>query len=553
MTEQFSNPNLFAALGNSTDNKFSFNVATRIQQNIARQLITSSGRAIGGSSEHNAMYAVRGSSDLYDSWANLVENPSWSYTSVRPLFIENENYTGMTQSPQERGDNGPISVRQQNIPNKGLIQTLTEATSEVFKIPIKEDYNTGIRDATSLKGQFTQKVENDNLVRSSTATGYLNEDIVTQGNQFQADEFGVGKRELIILAKTTVNKILFHQKKGVQIAVGVEFIKDGVSQTIFARKGIIVSAGQFSSVILQRSGIGKTDDLVKAGIIPLVESPQVGYNFQTHFYVGMGVRVETSRLLQVMDADPNQPLTLKAFKKVDNPTGGRRLQLLGAPNSLFIPSQVVAINGWEFNEKNKSNIMSIGIVDVNSRSRGTVMVAHSDPEAYPSLDLNPLSNLDDNNDLNFMIDQYIKTYEMIVKARELDKDGIYEVVYPDESVFKLDDENRRAILADFVRGSYSIFTHFGGQCKMAKNIKNGVVNAFLDVFGTKNLKVADLSIAPILPDGNTSMPAQMIGLNAVRFIQNNPHPYVVDDSEFEDFVEDESDDCNECSESQVID
>ena len=40
MTEQFSNPNLFVALGNSTDNKFSFNVATRIQQNISRQLIT---------------------------------------------------------------------------------------------------------------------------------------------------------------------------------------------------------------------------------------------------------------------------------------------------------------------------------------------------------------------------------------------------------------------------------------------------------------------------------------------------------------------------------
>ena len=262
----------------------------------------------------------------------------------------------------------------------------------------------------------------------------------------------------------------------------------------------------------------------------------------------MGVRVETSRLTQVTDADPNQPLTLKAFKKVNNPIGGRRLQLLGAPNSLFIPSQIVDINGWEFNENNSSNIMSIAIVDVNPRTRGNVMVAHSDPEAYPTIDLNPLSNLDDNNDLNFMIDHYIKTYKMIVKARKNDKDGIYQVVYPDERIFKLDDENKkRAILADFVRGSYSIFTHFGGQCKMAKDINSGVVNAFLDVFGTKNLKVADLSIAPILPDGNPSTAAQMIGLNAVRFIQNDPHPYVVDDSEFEDFVEDMSDDHYESS------
>ena len=539
MTEQFSDPNLFVALGNSTDNKFSFNVATRVEQNIGRQLITSSGRAIGGSSEHNAMYAVRGSSDLYDTWANLVGNPVWSYDSVRPLFKENETYTGASQNPKKRGFNGPIFIRQQNIPNQGLIQALTEATSQVFGIPKKEDYNTGIRDVVSPKGQFTQKMENGKLVRSSVATGYLNSHVVTQGNQFDSDEFGVNGRRLVILAKTTVNKILFKHKHGTKIAVGVEFIKDGVSQNMFARKGIIVSAGQFSSVILQRSGIGKTDDLVKAGITPLVESPQVGYNFQTHFYVGMGVRVETSRLLDVMQADPNQPLTLKAFKKVDNPTGGRRLQLLGVSNPIFIPSQIVDINGWQFNEKNKSNVMSIGIVDVNPRTRGTVMVAHSDPEAYPSLDLNPLSN---DADLNFMINHYIETYKMIVKARELDKGGIYEVVYPDESIFKLDDENKkRAILADFVRASYSIFTHFGGQCKMAKDINSGVVNAFLDVFGTKNLKVADLSIAPILPDGNTSIPAQMIGLNAVRIIQNDPHSYVFDDDEFEDNFEKSSD------------
>ena len=70
---------------------------------------------------------------------------------------------------------------------------------------------------------------------------------------------------------------------------------------------------------------------------------------------------------------------------------------------------------------------------------------------------------------------------------------------------------------------------------MARTIQEGVVDGFLNVFGTKNLKVADISISPILPDGNTSIPAQMIGLNAVKFIQNDPHPYVVDDDELEDY------------------
>ncbi|MEH6851613.1 GMC oxidoreductase [Bacillus sp. 491mf] len=70
---------------------------------------------------------------------------------------------------------------------------------------------------------------------------------------------------------------------------------------------------------------------------------------------------------------------------------------------------------------------------------------------------------------------------------------------------------------------------------MATTIGDGVVDAFLNVFGTKNLKVADLSIAPILPDGNKSIPAQMIGLDAVRFIREDTCPYVVDDDRLEDF------------------
>jgi choline dehydrogenase len=493
------------------------------------------------------MYAVRGSSDLYDVWAKLVKNDVWKYDSIRSLIIQNETYTGMTQSPQERGDDGPIFVRQQNIPDKGLIQVLTQATSEVFNIHPKEDYNTGIRDVTSLKGQFTQKVENGIPVRSSTATGYLNDQIVTQGNEFHSDEFGVGKRKLTILAKTTVNQILLKKKKGFQVAVGVEFIKDGVTQVVFARKGIIVSAGQFSSVILQRSGIGKSDDLAKAGISTLVESSQVGYNFQTQYFVGKGVEVKTDRLLQVRDADPNQPITLNAFKKVDNSIGGRRLQLLGFYNSLFVPSQEVFINGWGFDVTKTSNIMSIGISDINPRSRGTVMISHSDPEAYPTIDLNSLGD-PNQDDLNYMVDQYIETYKMIVRARQLDPGGIYKVVFPDESIFLEPNENvKRAKLAAHVRASYSIYTHFGGQCNMGTNIGDGVVDAFLNVFETKNLKVADLSIAPILPDGNTSMGAQMIGLNAVRFIQNDPHPFEIDDDELEDYESSESDD--ESSES----
>lgn len=217
-----SSPSIVTAANLANENKLSFNALSKTEQNIGRQLKLSGGRLIGGGSQHNFMAAVRGSRGLYDAWAKSVDNNAWNYDSIRSLFIENETYTGMTQSPQERGNNGPIFIRQQNIPDQGLIQTLAQATSDVLGIPIVEDYNTGIRDCTFSKTQFIQQeIGNGKFVRSSTATGYLNENIVTQGNESNPDEFGIGRRKLVIFAKTTVDKILFKEKKGDRIAVGV--------------------------------------------------------------------------------------------------------------------------------------------------------------------------------------------------------------------------------------------------------------------------------------------------------------------------------------------
>ncbi|WP_338448433.1 GMC family oxidoreductase [Niallia oryzisoli] len=517
MVEELSNPSGAVAGILATDNRHSFNIMTNAEPNIGnQQLRVSSGRAIGGSSEHNAMYAVRGSSEIYDEWARLVGH-QWSYDHVSSLFIKNETYTGRTQEPEERGRKGPIFVRQQTIPMDGLTVTLARATSDVLRIPIVEDYNTGIRDCTFYKSQFLNEEVNGQLFRSSTATGYLNKNIVTQGNEFNPYEVGVGRRKLIILAKTTVNKILFKEAGRYQVAVGVKFVRNGKSKIAYAKKGIILCAGNFSSVILQRSGIGSFDDLARAGIETLIDNPNVGHNFQSHFTVGLGVEVETNRILELMSADPSNPFPLGAFKG-EGRQGGRRLQLYGSATPSFVPTSEVLENHWGFDRAKQSNIMSIGIFDLNPSSRGTITAAHSDPEAYPTIDLNPLGDPDD---MDFMVEQYMETYRIMKRARELDPEGIYKVVYPPENVFKIKNkEEQRKQLEGYVRASYRNLAHFGGQCRMARSMRNGVTDGFLNVFGTRNLKVADLSISPILPDGNTSMPSQMIGLNAVQFIRD---------------------------------
>lgn len=445
-TALLSDPDILDAILLGSDNKYAFNLISKIEPSLGRQLVTVNGRVIGGSSEVNDMYAVRGSKELYDEWAALTYERQWKYKKDLSLFIENETYTGLPQSSKKRGSKGPIFVRQQHIPENGQM-----------------------------------------------------------------------------------------------IAIGVDYVKDDVSHKKFARKGVIVSAGFFSSVILQRSGIGKSEDLIHAGITPLIENPNVGYNLQTQAFAGFGVKVDTSQLTPIFGADGSQPIVLGAFiAEHKESLEGRRLQILGAPAPLFIPSPVVASNGWELDLENKStNIMSFDLIDLNPRSRGTIMASHSDPEAFPSFTFYPLQP--NTNDIDFLVDQYINMYNIIQEAKTNNNSGIGDVVYPPKHIFELSEVDKRRQLGNYVRASYSNFYHYGGQCKMGTSIQNGVVNGELDVFGTQNLKVADLSVAPILPDGNTSIPAQMIGLNAVRFIQKNPSPYVLDDNDFEDSEASESD------------
>ncbi|MCP3765094.1 hypothetical protein NLX67_22650, partial [Domibacillus sp. A3M-37] len=84
-------------------------------------------------------------------------------------------------------------------------------------------------------------------------------------------------------------------------------------------------------------------------------------------------------------------------------------------------------------------------------------------------------------------------------------------------VFEMTNEaEKRAEIAKYVRAAYRNIQHFGEQCS-------------------------------ILPDGNTAIPAQMIGLNAVRFIREDSDSYVVDDWKFDndDWKKHHNDDDND--------
>ncbi|SFS61203.1 GMC family oxidoreductase [Marininema halotolerans] len=516
LTRETKSPSIEKAVAIWSNNKFSYDIVSKIEPVVSRQLAYYSGRVIGGSSEHNAMYAVRGSRALYNEWGKLV-GPQWSYPQVKSLFKKNETYIGETQSPSERGRKGPVFVRQQRNPSR-LAKTFVTATSQITGAPIVEDYNTGIGECVFIKSQFTQKPVGKTFVRSSSATGYLNRKIVTQGNQFKPNEVGIN-RKLLILCKATANKVLMRNAGGKLTAYGVQFVQDGVSKTAYCNKEVIVCAGIWSSIILQRSGIGDKKPLLEAGIKPIVHNPNVGYNMQSHYWISMGIEVKTDQLLEVIDAEPDQPLVFGAFLNMGART--RKLQLQGSANPALLPNQDVLANNWEFNRNSPTNIMSLGLFNNAPPKSGFTLVAHSDPEAYPIVQFNALTN---RNEMEFVIDSYLEVYKIIQQAKRLDPNGVYNIVYPPEDIFTIPDiTEKRNTLFQYAKASLNNIYHYAGQCRMSRTIHDGVTDGFLNVFHVNRLRVADLSISPEIPDGNTCLPSMMIGLNATRIIKRYSH------------------------------
>jgi choline dehydrogenase len=68
----------------------------------------------------------------------------------------------------------------------------------------------------------------------------------------------------------------------------------------------------------------------------------------------------------------------------------------------------------------------------------------------------------------------------------------------------------RTELRDWVRSSAITYHHQVGTCKMGIDA-DAVVDPELRVYGIEGLRVADASVMPTVPSGNTNAPSIMIG------------------------------------------
>jgi choline dehydrogenase len=153
-----------------------------------------------------------------------------------------------------------------------------------------------------------------------------------------------------------------------------------------------------------------------------------------------------------------------------------------------------------------SNAWTLGAGMIRPASRGAIRLWSNDPSAPPLIDPQYLS---ESTDLDRLV-EVVKMCREIGHHAAFDEWRLREVL-PGSS------RSSAAGLTDFVRQACATYHHMVGTCRMGV-AANCVVDPELRVYGIRGLRVADASVMPTVPSGNTNAPTIMIGEKAAAMI-----------------------------------
>ena len=341
---------------------------------------------------------------------------------------------------------------------------------------------------------------------------------------------------LTIVTETYCGRILFDGKK----AVGIEARYKNESQAVNvrARKEIILCAGAISSPhILLRSGVGPRQQIKSHDIPVVADIPGVGQNFQDHSALSFEYLVdpETMGHNQIMQ-DPER---LKRAEEQYKKDKSGPLAYFGASAGVAFPKLPRLYESEEFKalpretqqfllEKNrpscefymcsgplyytgkldpKDSCLAHECLMQNNLSRGSITLASADPRDDPIIDPNYLSHPFDRRIAIETLRELIRmvkgrTYEPIIRKL---------IHGPRDSLAELDAENTEDLetfIQKFLGGGY----HAMSTCRMGSpSDTERVVNSDFKVVGMQGLRVADLSVCPILTTNHTQINAYLIG------------------------------------------
>lgn len=452
------------------------------------------GRVLGGSSSINGLNYVRGQSADYDNWAQMG-NTGWSYGDVLPYFKRSERRIGPGDDAV-RGRDGEMPIT-----DLDLIHPVCEAFikgAAQMGIPRNPDYNSGDQAGT---GYFQRTIHKG--YRYSAAKAFLRP---------------ARKRPNVdIRTNAQAAEILFEGTR----ANGVRYLRDGREGNaveVRARREVILCAGALNTPkLLQLSGIGPAEVLGDLGIKVRVDLHGVGNNLRDHYGVRMVSTLKGVKTFNSMAQ--GLPLGLEVVKWL----WGRPSLLSVSPSlthlfwkssdALETPDLEYVMTPASFREGTVGLLdnmpgMTVGVWQMRPESHGYVRPVSRNPFDPPEINPNYLS---DPRDQQVLLRSIHLGRKLMTTAPM--QPWLTGKTNPDQDL-QSDDE-----LLDWARREGITVYHMIGTARMGPDGDPGaVVDSQLRVRGLQGLRVADASVMPVMPSGNTNAPVMMVAEKAADMI-----------------------------------
>lgn len=451
------------------------------------------GRTLGGSSAINGFNYTRGTAADYDGWA-AQGNPGWSYNEVLPYFQRTERRIGGGDAPH-RGHEGLLPITDCDWRHPlcdGFIRS-----AESLGIGPAGDYNLGVQAGAGYYQRWIHRGR-----RVSAATAFLKP--------------ARGRANLEVRTGAHATSLVFAGRR----AVGVHVLMQpgNAQRTVHARREVILCAGAINSPkLLQMSGVGPLEWLHALGVQPVHALAGVGQRLQDHFMVRSVVRVQGVPTIN------STARGWRLWREIGKWALGRPSVLAISPSVAYAfaasrPGLAEADLQFHFSPGSyASGIagrldsfagMTLGFYQMRPASHGYVRALSADPFEPPEIQPSYMAREEDRR----VVIDGLRLTRRILHAPALLPYVERDEAPPAHAVSDAD-------LLEYARQRGGTAWHFMGTCRMGpSHDASAVVDAQLRVHGLEGLRVADASVMPAMPSGNTGAPTMMIAEKAADLL-----------------------------------
>ncbi|MEO1988084.1 MAG: GMC family oxidoreductase N-terminal domain-containing protein [Martelella sp.] len=453
-----------------------------------RALAYPRGKVLGGCSSINGMIYMRGQAADYDQWRQ-AGCTGWGWDDVLPFFRKSENHYGPESAVHGKG--GELDVCEQRL-HWPVLDALAAAAEEIG-IPATDDFNDGDNEGV---GYFP--VNQRGGLRWNARKAFLNP--------------ARSRRNLRIETKAQVERIALSQGR----AEAVIYRQNGRVKRAACRGEIVLSAGAVNTPqLLELSGIGDGGLLQSLGLPVALDIPAVGGNLQDHLQIRTVFRITGALTLN------DRLATLAGKAGIALEYALRRTGPMSmAPSQLGIFTRsspehdranleyhIQPLSLEAFGQPlDKEPGVTVSVCNLRPESRGTIHITAPTPERPP--EIRPCY-------LSARADQIVAV-DSLRHARRLMAAAGLVGLNPREIKPGPDAQSDEDLLKAAGRLGTTIF-HPVGTARMGSDPAS-VVDPELKLRGLDNLRIADASIMPTIPSGNTHAPVTMIAEKAAEMM-----------------------------------